>query len=79
MNTAITCVSCGNTIDPHYRYCPFCGNRKPPAPPLGKMLDGTFQKIEKVRLKNYLLRLGTLEHTLETLATELDRFVASKP
>jgi hypothetical protein len=78
VNTVIFCPACGNSFDILYQYCPFCGIKKSGYEPLGSLLDRSFKKIEKVRAKNYLLRLSILEHKLVTMEKELDAFVLGK-
>lgn len=78
MNTVITCTTCGSIIHKHYRYCPFCGNRKSNSLIMADMVNISFAKLERVRTKNYLSRLDTLNIKLAKLEKELDTFVCER-
>lgn len=78
MNTVTICQTCGNIIRRHYRYCPFCGNKKQDDERLEDMVNDSFAKIEKVRTVNYLSRLNKLADRLATLEKELDALVPGK-
>ena len=68
------CRECGNMIQKHYRYCPFCGDRQgQPDRPVVRAPSRPARKTDPVsRTKGYLARLCQLERRLSLLDQELD-------
>ncbi len=72
------CRECGNMIQKHYRYCPFCGDRQEPPreqPTVRAALPA--RRADPVtRARMYLERLNSLERRLIQLDRELDELTA---
>jgi hypothetical protein len=68
------CRKCGNMIQKHYRFCPFCGDRQwAPADPANMAHHAPPAKTDPVsRTKNYLARLCRLDRKLSQLDRELE-------
>ncbi len=70
------CRECGNMIQRHYHYCPFCGDRQGQAPvPPGEMPRPSRQEDPVTRARGYLDRLSRLENRLILLDRELDSLI----
>jgi hypothetical protein len=69
------CRECGNMIQKHYHYCPFCGDRQGREP----VAVGAARPRKAgyaTRTRGYLDRLQHLDERLSLIDRELNEFIA---
>jgi hypothetical protein len=72
------CRECGNMIQKHYRYCPFCGDRQePPRDHPTVYTAPVVRRADPVtRARVYLERLLNLQRRLDELDRDLVEFTS---
>jgi hypothetical protein len=74
------CRECGNLIQKHYHYCPFCGDRQGYVPEPAAEKFRTHPRPDPVtRTRDFLARLDGLSQKLALLDRELDELVEKRP
>jgi hypothetical protein len=74
------CRECGNMIQKHYHYCPFCGDPQKGVPETDVRPPASPRINDPVtRTQGYLFRLNKLEQRLNRLDDELDTLLERHP
>lgn len=71
------CTFCGKVLSKDYYFCPYCGTQCRDDN-FEEITENGFKNLEKIELQDGLSRLNSLESMLDSLDTELTRFLSFK-
>ncbi len=71
-----TCRSCGRTIAPDYRFCPYCGTERVRSYEFRQLLDQSFDGMDHESQAYTMQWLIRLEERVLALENDLDTFLS---